>query len=51
MVCSASRNALLAADLGQANEVGERMTIPASLTAVVFLAILIVPAIARLFTT
>ncbi len=48
---AASRNALLAADLSQANEVGERMTIPASLTAVVFLAILIVPAIARLFTT
>ena len=47
----AERNAILTADLGQANEVGERMFIPASLTAVVFLAILIIPAIARLFTT
>ena len=47
----AQRNAILTADLGQANEVGERMFIPASLTAVVFLAILIIPAIARLFTT
>jgi hypothetical protein len=47
----AGRNAILAADLGHANEVGERMTIPASLTAVIFLSILILPALARLFTT
>ena len=46
----AGRNALLAADLAQANEIGERMTIPASLTAVIFLSILIIPALVRLFT-
>ena len=45
---TASRNALLTADQGEANDVGERMFIPASLTAVVFLAILLVPAILRL---
>lgn len=44
----AGRNALLTTDLGEANETGERMFIPASLTAVVFLAILIVPALFRL---
>lgn len=48
---AANRNALLTHDLGEANEVGERMFIPASVTAVVFLAILIVPAILRLITT
>lgn len=48
---AANRNALLTHDLGEANEVGERMFIPASVTAVVFLAILIVPAIIRLITT
>jgi len=47
---AASRNALLTHDLGEANEVGERMFIPASVTAVVFLAILIIPAILRLLT-
>ena len=47
---AATRNALLSTDLTRANEVGERMFIPASLTAVVFLAILILPGIARLFT-
>lgn len=46
----AGRNALLTADLGEANEVGERMFIPASVTAVVFLAILIIPAILRLLS-
>jgi len=47
---AANRNALLTHDLGEANEVGERMFIPASVTAVVFLAILIIPAILRLIT-
>jgi hypothetical protein len=47
---AASRNALLSHDLGQANEVGERMFIPASITAVIFLAILIVPALLRLMS-
>lgn len=45
---TASRNALLTADQTEANDVGERMFIPASLTAVVFMAILLVPAILRL---
>lgn len=45
---AATRNALLTRDLGEANEVGERMFIPASVTAVIFLAILIVPALLRL---
>lgn len=48
---TASRNALLSADQTAANEVGERMFIASSLTAVVFLAILIAPAIFRLLTT
>jgi hypothetical protein len=48
---AANRNALFTHDLGEANEVGERMFIPASVTAVVFLAILIVPAILRLIAT
>jgi hypothetical protein len=48
---AASRNALLTHDLGEANEVGERMFIPASITAVIFLAILIVPALLRLMST
>ena len=47
---TASRNALLTSDQATANAIGERMFIPASLTAVVFLAILIVPAIFRLLT-
>jgi hypothetical protein len=48
---AASRNAMLTHDLSQANEVGERMFIPASITAVIFLAILIVPALLRLMST
>lgn len=47
----AGRNALLTDDLGAANEIGERMFIPASVTAVVFLAILLVPALFRLIAT
>ncbi|MGC3994772.1 MAG: hypothetical protein QM779_11770 [Propionicimonas sp.] len=47
---AASRNALLSGDLAAANEVGERMFIPASLTAVIFLAILTIPALLRLIT-
>ena len=47
----ASRNALLAADLADANAAGERMFIPASLPAVVTVTILLVPAIMRLLTT
>lgn len=48
---AASRNAILTADQARANETGERMFIPASLTAVVFLSILLVPALFRLLTT
>jgi Flp pilus assembly protein TadB len=47
---AATRNALLTHDLSEANETGERMFIPASVTAVIFLAILIVPALLRLLT-
>ena len=47
---TASRNAQLNADQTAANETGERMFIPASLTAVVFLAILIVPALLRIMS-
>ena len=48
---AASRNAILTADQAKANETGERMFIPASLTAVVFLSILLVPALFRLLST
>jgi len=41
------RAALLARDLGDANEVGEKMSIPMSLLGVIFLAILIAPALLR----
>lgn len=47
----ASRNALLAADLADANATGQRMFIPASLPAVVTVTILLVPAIMRLLAT
>jgi hypothetical protein len=45
---TATRNAILTADEASANDAGERMFIPSSLTAVVFLAILIVPALLRM---
>jgi hypothetical protein len=45
---AATRHALLAADQTKANEIAERMFVPASLTAMVFLAIVILPAISRL---
>lgn len=41
------RTQLLTADLAQANETGERMQIPASLLGVIFLAILVAPALLR----
>lgn len=47
---TASRNAQLNADQAAANDTGERMFIPASLTAVVFLAILLVPALLRIIS-
>ena len=47
---TASRNAQLTTDQAAANEVGERMVIPGSLAAVIFLSILLVPALLRLIT-
>ncbi|MFT4217432.1 MAG: type II secretion system F family protein [Micropruina sp.] len=47
----ASRNALLAADQAEANATGERMFIPASLPAIVFVTILLVPPIMRLLAS
>lgn len=44
---SALRGALLNEDLARANEVGERMSIPMSLLGVIFMAILITPALLR----
>ena len=46
----ASRNAQLTTDQAAANEVGERMFIPGSLAAVIFLSILLVPALLRIIT-
>ena len=44
---AAMRTAMLNAEKAQANEVGERMTIPMSLLGVIFLAILVAPALLR----
>ena len=48
---TASRNAQLNADQAAANDTGERMFIPASLTAVVFLAILLVTSLLNIFSS
>ncbi len=45
------RAALLARDLGDANAVGEKMSIPMSLLGVIFLAILIAPVLLRITTS
>ena len=45
---SALRSAMLAADQAKANAIGERMTIPTTAMAMVFIAIIITPAILRL---
>ena len=47
----ASRNALLAADQAEANAAGQRMFIPASLPAIVFVTILLVPPVMRLLAS
>ncbi|CAM3709619.1 hypothetical protein [Nocardioides zeicaulis] len=47
---SALRSAMLSAEIGKANAASERMYIPASLLGIVFMAILITPALLR-FTT
>ncbi|MFC8501033.1 type II secretion system F family protein [Pedococcus sp. NPDC057267] len=44
---SGMRSALLATEKGKANEVGEKMSIPMSLLGVIFLAILVAPALLR----
>jgi hypothetical protein len=41
------RAAMLNAELTKANEVGERMSIPMSLLGVIFMAILVAPALLR----
>ena len=45
------RAALLSEDMGRANEVGERMSIPMSLLGVIFMAILVCPALLRMMTS
>ena len=42
-----SRTAMLTAEKAKANEVAERMSIPMSLLGVIFLAILVTPALLR----
>ena len=44
---SGMRSAMLATEKGKANEVGEKMSIPMSLLGVIFLAILVAPALLR----
>lgn len=44
---SGMRSAMLASEKGKANEVGEKMSIPMSLLGVIFLAILVAPALLR----
>ena len=48
---TALRTAMLTDAHGQANDVSERMVIPASLLGVVFIALLVTPALLRLLTT
>ena len=45
------RAALLSEDMSRANEVGERMSIPMSLLGVIFMAILVCPALLRMMTS
>ena len=47
---SAMRTAILTGEQGKANEVSERMVVPGSLLGVVFIALLLTPALLRLFT-
>ena len=42
------RSAMLNAELAKANEIGERMSIPMSILGVIFLALLICPALLRI---
>jgi signal transduction histidine kinase len=47
---AAMRTAMLNEEISQANAVGERMTIPGSLLGVIFMALLVAPALLRMFT-
>ncbi|MBK8462878.1 MAG: type II secretion system F family protein [Nigerium sp.] len=47
---SAMRTAILTGEQGEANEISERMVVPGSLLGVVFIALLLTPALLRLFT-
>ena len=47
---TAMRTAMLTTEQGKANEVSERMVVPGSLLGVVFIALLLTPALLRLFT-
>jgi hypothetical protein len=48
---AAMRTAMLNDEITQANDVGERMTIPGSLLGVIFMALLVAPALLRMFST
>ena len=45
---TALRSAILSDDLTAANNIGERMAIPSSLLGVIFMALLIAPAVLRM---
>jgi hypothetical protein len=44
------RTAMLNDEIAEANDVGERMTIPGSLLGVVFMALLVAPSLLRMFS-
>jgi hypothetical protein len=48
---AAMRTAMLNDEITQANDVGERMTIPGSLLGVIFMALLVAPALLRMFAS
>jgi Flp pilus assembly protein TadB len=48
---AAMRTAMLNDEVAQANAVGERMTIPGSLLGVIFMALLVAPALLRMFAS
>ncbi|MFO6453408.1 MULTISPECIES: type II secretion system F family protein [unclassified Aeromicrobium] len=47
---AAMRTAMLGDEIAEANAIGERMTIPGSLLGVIFMALLVTPALLRMFT-
>ncbi|MGH3366955.1 MAG: type II secretion system F family protein [Nocardioidaceae bacterium] len=48
---AAMRTAMLNDEIGEANAVGERMTIPGSLLGVIFMALLVTPSLLRMFSS